>query len=313
MVTNSGDHQPHIYSPEEFKGKFACGRCPGLPGILKWTSLHLLPICHIDVCTFKDSSCNDIIDKITFRESEQLQWVVYEIAPMQIAASSELGSHSIGRTWNTRYLDTTLLRQWLTACDIRHGPEFHTPVTPRPDHHILLIDTRRLCLVCSHGDEAYAALSYVWGGTTMFRTTRRNRNILKEEGALNKVHNPPIPATVKDAILLAAEIGLPYIWIDSLCIVQDDEDSRNIHLSSMAAIYANAHLTIVAAAGKIADHGIPGVPGGSRTRDKPCHIIRTDSDLRWVVEPIFYDWSHGSIWTTRGWQVNVPYRDRGIH
>jgi hypothetical protein len=128
----------------------------------------------------------------------------------------------------------------------------------------------------------------------MFKTTRRNKNILKEEGALNNVHTPPIPATVKDAILLAAGIGLPYIWIDSLCIVQDDEDSSNIHLSSMAATYANARLTIVAAAGKNADHGIPGVPGGSRTCDKPCHIIQTESGLRWVVEPIFYDWPYGS-------------------
>jgi hypothetical protein len=156
-----GDHQPHIYSAGEFKAKFACGRCPGLPGILKWTSLHLLPICHIDVLSFKESSCNDIIDKITFREWEQLKWVVYEIAPLQIAASTELGSHSVGRTWNPRYLDTTLLWQRLTACDISHGPECRTPVTPRPDHHILLIDTQRLCLVSSHGDEAYAALSYV--------------------------------------------------------------------------------------------------------------------------------------------------------
>jgi hypothetical protein len=133
--------------------------------------------------------------------------------------------------------------------------------------------------VSSQGDETYAALSYIWGGTIMFKTTQRNINILKEEGASNKVQNPPIPATVKDAILLAAGIGLPYIQIDSLCIVQDDEDSRNIHLSSMAAIYVNARLTIVAAAGKNADHGIPGVPRGSRTRDELCRIIRTDSGL----------------------------------
>jgi hypothetical protein len=141
----------------------------------------------------------------------------------------------------------------------------------------------------------------------MFKTTKRNRETLQEEGALNRNHEPSISATVKDAILLAAAIGIPFLWVDSLCIVQDDEYSRNIHLSSMAVIYANASVTMIAAAGEDADYGIPGVLGGSRTRDKPCRIIQTNSDLRWVVGPMDPGWPYRSKWDTRGWQVDILY------
>ena len=167
-------------------------------------------------------------------------------------------------------------------------------MTPRPGHHILLIDTRRLCIVSSSGKENYTALSYIWGNTAMFKTTKRNRKTLQEDGVLNRDHEPSIPATVRDAILLTAEIGVPYLWVDSLCIVQDDDDSRNIHLSSMAAIYANTSVTLIAAAGEDVDHGILGVLGGSHTRDKPCRIIRTDSGLRWVLGPIYPGWPYQS-------------------
>jgi hypothetical protein len=47
--------------------------------------------------------------------------------------------------------------------------------------------------------------------------------------------------------------------VDALCIVQDDEQSKHIEMSRMDQIYRNAYLTIIAAAGKDANAGLPGV------------------------------------------------------
>lgn len=56
-----------------------------------------------------------------------------------------------------------------------------------------------------------------------------------------------LPKTFSDAILVARKLGVPYLWIDSLCIVQDDESDWAVESSQMASVYANSYLTIAAA------------------------------------------------------------------
>lgn len=46
---------------------------------------------------------------------------------------------------------------------------------------------------------------------------------------------------------MASKLGLQYIWIDSLCIVQDDKSDWSIEAAKMGEIYRNAHITIAAA------------------------------------------------------------------
>jgi exosome complex RNA-binding protein Rrp42 (RNase PH superfamily) len=118
---------------------------------------------------------------------------------------------------------------------------------------------------------------------------------------LSSAHDPLVPATVSDAILLAAAIGVHYVWVDSLCIVQDDEKLDNVHLASMAAICANAYVTIVAAVGKDARHGIAGVPKGSHTRNLPCRIIQSEIGLKWLPRKLHKAWPTDFKWNTRGW------------
>ncbi|KAF7547506.1 hypothetical protein G7046_g8977 [Stylonectria norvegica] len=58
-----------------------------------------------------------------------------------------------------------------------------------------------------------------------------------------------IPQTFQDAMWLAKKLGIRHIWIDRLCIVQDDDAEMEVHIAHMAYIFANAYLTIVAASG----------------------------------------------------------------
>ena len=52
-------------------------------------------------------------------------------------------------------------------------------------------------------------------------------------------HN--LPQTIKDAIIVTAELGLEYLWIDALCIIQDDDADKGVELARMGDIYSKAH------------------------------------------------------------------------
>lgn len=57
----------------------------------------------------------------------------------------------------------------------------------------------------------YAALSYVWGESSPFTTTKANIEANKEGIDIDK-----LPKTFQDAIFVAREMGIGYLWVDSL-------------------------------------------------------------------------------------------------
>ena len=87
----------------------------------------------------------------------------------------------------------------------------------------------------------YTALSHCWGKMQIIRTTKATIENMKQGipwAALSK--------TFQDAITLTRKLGVQYIWIDSLCIVQDDKYDWETESATMAAVYQNAYLTIAA-------------------------------------------------------------------
>ncbi len=91
----------------------------------------------------------------------------------------------------------------------------------------------------SGGKGAYAALSHCWGKKQPLKTTRSTFSARKTE-----IIWTSIPKTFQDAITTSRSIGLEYIWIDSLCIIQDDSNDWNVESMRMMEIYANAYITI---------------------------------------------------------------------
>jgi hypothetical protein len=66
---------------------------------------------------------------------------------------------------------------------------------------------------------------------------------------MNRIEPSTLPKTFQDAISITRQLGLKFIWIDSLCIVQDDLDDWTREAASMANIYESAEITIAAAWG----------------------------------------------------------------
>jgi hypothetical protein len=85
----------------------------------------------------------------------------------------------------------------------------------------------------------YAAVSHRWGGDIPFKTTRQNIS-----GYTQGLDAVQLPQNFKDAIQVTQMLGLRYVWIDALCIVQDDFDDWIAQAKQMGSIYANASITL---------------------------------------------------------------------
>lgn len=59
-------------------------------------------------------------------------------------------------------------------------------------------------------------------------------------------HRSEIPKTLQDAVAITRRLGLEYLWIDSLCICQDDAEEWARESARMINVYANAHIVIAA-------------------------------------------------------------------
>ncbi|KAH8803049.1 heterokaryon incompatibility protein-domain-containing protein, partial [Xylogone sp. PMI_703] len=101
-------------------------------------------------------------------------------------------------------------------------------------------------------DTQYIALSHRWGTNETCRTTCANLDRLTEKG----IPTVDLPLTFREAVQVARGLGYSYIWIDSLCIVQDDQEDWKAEAQRMAIIYDNAVCTIAAMDGADSDSGL---------------------------------------------------------
>jgi hypothetical protein len=114
----------------------------------------------------------------------------------------------------------------------------------------------------------YAALSYCWGADLPSTTTTINLQAHK-----SAIDFSTLPQTLKDAIVVVRWLGIEYIWIDCLCILQDSKADWEHESARMADVYSNAHLTIAASR---AEHCGEGFLGVRKVRTPLCVDIEDD-------------------------------------
>ncbi|KAF2967175.1 hypothetical protein GQX73_g6400 [Xylaria multiplex] len=215
---------------------------------------------------------------------------------------------------NPDWIDLDRVRGWARFCDTEHGGVCHsltgwTRIPPPSLAPLLLVDVISKCLVEIPIDRVpnirYIALSYVWGQLQdILETTRANEQNLRQKRALASPSNATrLPDTVRDAIELVYRLNIPYLWADRLCIVQDDVDKKLPQLEQMGAIYANAYLTLVAADGHDANHGLRGsCPGVTRPRVLGSPLLTfSPAEKTLAVEPEFAPNITSEEWYRRGW------------
>lgn len=147
----------------------------------------------------------------------------------------------------------------------------------------------------SEGEKgSYAALSYCWGADAEhhFKTTEENLEAHKSRIAWTS-----LPLTQREAVLAALYLGIRYVWIDSLCIVQGSPEDWEAEAAKMSTVYSNALLTLAATSSSSPSEGL--LHPFSAAEDVPLHgetvLVRMETHrlLDRPSEPL----------NTRGWTL----------
>lgn len=144
----------------------------------------------------------------------------------------------------------------------------------------------------------YAALSYCWGtaadAKTQLKTTSASYAIWQAG-----IETGEITPVLQDAILMTRKLSIPYLWVDSLCIFQDDIADWNRQCTEMDKIYGHAEITIVAAASTSCGEGF---------------LQRRASRVQVPFRSTFSHRLQGSMWIElRSVNSNPSYSPADIH
>ena len=161
-----------------------------------------------------------------------------------------------------------LLREWLRKCDQNHKcnrqtQSQHWLTRQTQSRHWLTRQTQsqhwptrvvfvggpdpnKLILQEQVSGEDYLVLSHCWGNPTdedrkRFCTTLENYHDRKEGFSYND-----LPKTFQDAVRVTRELDKKYLWIDSLCIIQDNKEDWKREAKRMEHVFASAYCTIAA-------------------------------------------------------------------
>ena len=115
-------------------------------------------------------------------------------------------------------------------------------------HPIRLVETKD---VPKNEISPYASLSHCWGTKELLKTTLETFLDHRKE-----VPWPQLSRTFQDAVQLTRELGLHYLWIDSLCIIQNDKKDWEEEAKNMGTIYENAEIVLSAARSKDGSDGL---------------------------------------------------------
>lgn len=107
----------------------------------------------------------------------------------------------------------------------------------------------RLCIDLPHKAH-YIALSYCWGGPQDLTASSRTLAALQIG-----IDPSSFPQTLQDAICVTRRLNQRYLWVDALCILQDDSADKATEISKMPEIYQNALVTIYASKSASSKHG----------------------------------------------------------
>ena len=173
---------------------------------------------------------------------------------------------------NPNWLDLNKVSKWIKVCDTTHTRCHCTttePSTAISSQNAFFISVSRRCIIKAHLGERYIALSYVWGPQlSQLGATRANFPFLRSEGSLSWPQIwERIPGTIQRAMKFASMLEVDLLWVDRLCIVQDDPVHTASQINSMASVYSNAYFTLCAADGTDANSGLQGIPGSSKPRN----------------------------------------------
>lgn len=189
------------------------------------------------------------------------------------------------------------LRSAIDECYAQHA-ECTSEVVETLPQSLRVIDIPRRRIVATKQCR-FVALSYVWGREpslrpSLLKATHTSMKGMMEDGGLPAFD---MPQTIEDAMQVCANLGERYLWVDRLCIIQDDLADKAAQINAMGSIYSSACLVLVAAHGDSMDFGIPGI-------SRPREVVQSGEEIFGLrIVNVIYENKRNplALWETRGW------------
>lgn len=216
----------------------------------------------------------------------------YEVDDIDEATASTSEDDGVQKTYENTG-DTSLIdvRSWIETCNSIHSCRAGSRtdyVPPRllccDEGHLRIVDTLQES-IDRRAD--YVALSYCLGDSSI--AMMLDEKVLPQWS--KAVEFVDMPKTFRDAVLIVQKIGLKYLWVDSLCIIQRGPGHRhdwNRHVAEMEKIYEHSYLCIAASASENST-------GGCFRQVQPCLrtpcSVRIDGEKTFMLELV----DHGDV------------------
>jgi hypothetical protein len=276
-------------------------------------------------CTFRYSpNSGGRLGTITFEQAANLGkgpspdialagWkYVLELRPaseVNMGAADVDGSLSCGRKGPTDKVreQAEIALKWLRDCDESHAqcaalsmgdvrlPTRLIRVNGPTDSLVQVVDTRETLTT-----GPYITLSYCWGQSTTVRLLLTNLDKMKKTG----FPTDSLPKTLRDAITFTRKLGISYLWIDSLCIIQDSIADWEAEAIKMGEVYSQSYCNLAATYSSECD-------GGLFWDENPysvCPIVLTPQLQPILAEPVV-------LFDRNMWQMRIrtssPLNNRG--
>lgn len=141
------------------------------------------------------------------------------------------------------------INEWVGQCQEKHGRSCsgagsESGLSALPSRVIDVSEGSTLSLKEPQmvDKDRYCALSYTWGGPQEFCLSSDTLPALTQGFSIDQ-----LPATIVDAVKVTQSLGIRYLWVDALCILQDNIEDRSHEVSRMEDVFRNSYLTIIAA------------------------------------------------------------------
>lgn len=222
---------------------------------------------------------------------------ILQLDPEQKGDFAHFSGKAVGK-----HVDFGRCREWLTKCTEHHEKTCMEEKMDPTKFGMRLIDVKTGCVVDALRNAKYVALSYVWGDKEVAKQLLLSNNTYKQlttPGRLLDSH-PDIPKAIRDAMAITSMLGFNYLWVDALCIRQDDKADQGRQIGKMDQVYSCAALTIVSTEPH-ANCEIPGLGENTRT---PNQVVCKVGKINLINSlPTLSRAFSASVWDTRGWTL----------
>jgi Heterokaryon incompatibility protein (HET) len=141
-----------------------------------------------------------------------------------------------------------LIRKWMLQCLGSHQECSQHVATNLPRRLLRLVVRNGFSLQLIETSSLpdgtkpkYACLSYCWGGSSGFKLVQSTQRELADGISLAR-----LPKTIRDAAVTAHQLGLEWLWVDSLCIIQDSKEDWKREAAEMCDVYQGCFVCIAA-------------------------------------------------------------------